>query len=941
MDSTKGLQYEKYIKSHIITNLNTPAYLWHEIPEKLLIQANLIHSNNTARLKRRRAKSDNINPLVDTGIDILQQNENSFTIVQCKSGYESGITIANLAGFSYMTTNHRHLFGDVYYTSKLSAHIEENHAESSIRFIRLPIDPPLAHSPVPTPFIPFDYQNDAKNTILEHFIKDNKAILSLPCGCGKTFTSYLISEAFESIILLSPLKQFAKQNMDRFIEYGYDKKNTLLIDSDGTRDSIFITNFIKNRKSILISATYDSVDKVFEIITLLSNTLIIIDEFHNLSKRNVTDSDDTMYKLLNSSYKIMFMSATPRVYEIENDIDDGIDLGDIIYQMSFTTAISNKYITDYRIFLPSIHETNGDLIEDINKEINLNTIGDSLRAKCLFLFKGLLHHGNRKCIIYCKDTNELATMIKNMNTLNEYFIMDLNIQSITSKTGYSARQKILRDFEDDSRVQLLFSVRILDECIDIPRCDSIYITYECKSKIRTIQRMCRCIRIDKDNKFKIGHVYIWCDEYAEILDTLSGIKEYDVMFSDKISVMSIDWTKKEGVDKDKVDEDIKFVEDFVMEVKEYKCMSWDKKLEAVKKYMDDNNKRPSAMSDDEGVRRIGAWICTQNKNYKKRIRTMKTIEYRNKWDEFKKSAYGKYILTTEDKWDIRFKELVQYIETNKNIPSRNDENIASLRMWLDEQRLKYTRKTGRMKYIEYQIKWKDFIETYGKYIISNEDKWKNWYAQLETFIKDNNRLPSESIKTEKKLGKWLNHQNENYINKNKSMNTVERQTIWEKLVKNNKHLFYTDEEKWDITLNNIIDFIKQYNKLPVRNHKNIFGKSLGKWISRQTDNYNKNIYLMQDNSRRAKWEQFRETYKILFFTNEQLWDYNMQLLITFITQNKRLPSKKDKNIEYLRKWVSHQNTNYTKQQYIMKNPIYRAKWEHFKQNYSNDKINTL
>ena len=56
------------------------------------------------------------------------------------------------------------------------------------------------------------------------------------------------------------------------------------------------------------------------------NTLFIIDEFHNLSKTNISDKNDDIYKLLKSIRKILFMSATPRIYDIEyeeeNDNED-------------------------------------------------------------------------------------------------------------------------------------------------------------------------------------------------------------------------------------------------------------------------------------------------------------------------------------------------------------------------------------------------------------------------------------------------------------------------------------------------------------------------------------------------------------------------------------------------------------------------------------------
>mgnify|MGYP003351949636 CR=1 FL=1 len=79
------------------------------------------------------------------------------------------------------------------------------------------------------------YQLKAKE-LADTYYKDNiKGIISMPCGTGKTYTSYLISQSYKQIIIISPLKQFAQQNLNRFIEYGFINK-TLLIDSDGTRD---------------------------------------------------------------------------------------------------------------------------------------------------------------------------------------------------------------------------------------------------------------------------------------------------------------------------------------------------------------------------------------------------------------------------------------------------------------------------------------------------------------------------------------------------------------------------------------------------------------------------------------------------------------------------------------------------------------------------------
>ena len=93
----KGYLYEIQIRDYIINNLNKPAFLWPDAPETLLLEHKIIGSHNEARLKRKETK---LNPLQDTGIDIIQVDSNDkVSFVQCKNGYKSGVTMNDLAGF--------------------------------------------------------------------------------------------------------------------------------------------------------------------------------------------------------------------------------------------------------------------------------------------------------------------------------------------------------------------------------------------------------------------------------------------------------------------------------------------------------------------------------------------------------------------------------------------------------------------------------------------------------------------------------------------------------------------------------------------------------------------------------------------------------------------------------------------------------------------------
>ena len=1001
----KGDLYELFTKNYIINSLNKKAYLWKEIPEKILIDAKLIHSHNENRIKRKNLIE---NPLIDVGVDILQIDDNkNYTMIQCKNGYNKGLKIEDLAGFYMMMFNHSHMNGNVYYTSKLSIHIKENAVNQKIQYIKLLMDNKQEEI---NNFKPYDYQIEASNKIIKYFEDNNNAILSLPCGCGKTYTSYLISLKFDKVIIISPLREFAKQNMIRFIEYGNINKY-LLVDSDGIRDLHEIKEFVKNNNKFLISSTYKSVDIISKL--NLENCLIIVDEFHNLSQSNVTDEDNNFYKLLNSDNKILLMSATPRIYENENE---DYYIGEIVYNMTFNEAIDNKYICNYKIWLPSISEDLNELNNDIKNEININEI-DNL-GKINFLFKNLLYHGSQKCIIYCKDTNDLNNIKKNILLLNKYYLVDLNINEIIAETTNKERNIILKNFEISNKIELLLSIRILDECIDIPSCDSIYITYPSESKIRTIQRLCRCIRLNKNNKYKIGNIFIWCNEYDSILNTLSGIKEYDTLFKEKINVLENNFIGK-NEDNKLVLQDKKLIEKYVLDIKEFKQFTWYEKLNQVKKYIDENNEKPNKsdkniknkqlsqwLSDQQknyknnknsmkdknkkkdyelfletykkyfmtnneiwykkleqikkyidennkkpnkyniNSKQLGCWISSQIQNYKNKTDIMKNEDIYNKWFEFiNDNKYNKYLLNNEQLWYQHFNELINYININKNIPSYENKNkdILKLAKWLTEQKTNYKNKKKIMKNNEIYNKWSEFINDYNEYFISKENIWINKLEEIKKYININKNTPSHGNKNKdiKQLGAWLSEQKTNYKNKKKIMKNNEIYNKWSEFINDYNEYFISKENIWINKLEEIKKYININKNTPSHGNKNKDIKQLGAWLSQQKINYKNKTDIMKNEEIYNIWTIFinNEQYKDFLLTNEEKWINKLEEIKKYININKKLPSINNKNndndndIKILGIWLSHQKKNYKLNKEIMKQKNIKQLWEEFIKQY--------
>lgn len=98
----KGLLYEKFVLEQLNKYYDIKeAYLWKNIPYKLLIEANIIIEDDNYTVKQRyKMKHRNYNVLLDTGIDIIcKLNNGNIILIQCKAYKNGVVSQRNLAGF--------------------------------------------------------------------------------------------------------------------------------------------------------------------------------------------------------------------------------------------------------------------------------------------------------------------------------------------------------------------------------------------------------------------------------------------------------------------------------------------------------------------------------------------------------------------------------------------------------------------------------------------------------------------------------------------------------------------------------------------------------------------------------------------------------------------------------------------------------------------------
>jgi len=498
----RGILYESQSLQYLINNnQNYLIFLWKDIPYKYIFKCGFdiyITNNNEENSYR------------DIGCDIMminKENEDDIIIVQCKNYELKNICVKDLSGFSFLfLTSKVPIKGIIISQTECSQLVQSVFLNNDkIKYQKLEYQE-HKEEPIILKHQPRNYQIEAYNKFT------GKGILQLPCGMGKTLIACMIASNYDNIIILSPLRNYAVQLLEKFKEYFEDTYNYLLLSMDGERSID-----IHNQKNI-ISSTFCSASLLLNL--KLNNTIIIVDEFHNLSINQVNDVNNDMNKLICSYDKRLFLSATPKIYEQideeqvnAHNIEEYDLFGNIFYSYSFIDAIKNKYINDFRLIIPNLKE-------DTNK--------------IDFFYKNMLYFGYKKCIIYCKTIEEIKNYEEEIIKINkDNYNIQLKTNSITYKTSLKKRYKIINEFKKDYKMNLLFSVHTLDECIDIPKCDSVYITYKVVNPINIIQRVSRCLRVS-ENKGKSG-IFLWCNKYREIKLVCNLLEDFNINISHKIS----------------------------------------------------------------------------------------------------------------------------------------------------------------------------------------------------------------------------------------------------------------------------------------------------------------------------------------------------------------------------------------------------------------------
>ena len=571
---------------------------------------------------------------------------------------------------------------------------------------------------------------------------------------------------------------------------------------------------------------------------------------------NDVDNEDTYLKeiaLLAKYNNNVYLSATI-------DKQDGFEY----YTKDIREMIKDGYLCDYTIHIPIFTE------DPTNKNICYNLIKNYSNT-----------------IIYCNSQKEGNAINKMMNSIQKGCS-----QYIDCKTSKNKRDIIIKKYKS-GKIPFLVNVRILVEGFDAPITKGICFMHLPSSSTTLIQIIGRALRLHKDKTIaniilpfsSKGDETSICRFLNIIAKNDSRVrKSYEVKkLGGYINIDKVSYVDEEvdsSTDDSDNDIELKFNMVFDSMGKIANCEElWNMRLDKLKKYIDDNGKRPKENDINKDIKQLFKWIQHQITNYNKKQKNMKDDNIYNKWNEFINSEkYKQYFIlpSSEEHFIANLNKVKKYIDENNKLPyyNDNDTNIKILSKWVQHQTTNYKNKQDNMKHNNIYNKWTEFInsEKYKKYFIvfTAEENFIVSLNKVKIYLDENHKRPSRDKKNKDitQLGEWIHTQISNYNTKINNMKDINIYNKWTEFINCDKYKIYFQSQYEDfiINLNKVIKYIDKNEKRPQQKDKDETIRVLGIWISNQACNYNKKRENMKDENIYNKWNEFKndEKYKKYF-----------------------------------------------------------------------------
>jgi hypothetical protein len=317
--------------------------------------------------------------------------------------------------------------------------------------------------------------------------------------------------------------------------------------------------------------------------------------------------------------------------------------------------------------------------------------------------------------------------------------------------------------------------------------------------------------------------------------------------------------------KNKIQQDNNLFEAFGNELKEvFKVLKFNKKLVEKKPVKKGKEKEPStskttkratweetfkklvAYKEKNGHcivpnkstenKQLAGWVNNQRVHYKFKNEGKKSQLTDKRIDKLKKIGF---VWNTQNiKWDLKFKELIDYKKEygNCNVPSQWAEN-KQLARWVNTQRVQYNLKNKReiSSMTEGRIDQLEGIDF--EWNAGNTVPWEKRFKELIDYKKEhgNCKVPSHWAEN-KQLARWVNTQREKYKLREDRKKSLMTEGHIEQLEGIGFEWNTLNNIKWDLRFEDLIAYKNEHGdcNVPSQWAEN---KQLARWVSKQRTQY--------------------------------------------------------------------------------------------------------
>jgi len=394
---------------------------------------------------------------------------------------------------------------------------------------------------------PKDYQKDIIDKSIAHFAANEKGILCITCGAGKTYISLWITKqlGLNKILVCVPnialLSQWEKsiKTLFGYIYQVFTVSSNLDIKKVFECDKFFILT------------TYASVHKIPD----FTFDMKILDECHHVTSKTTEKMERKQYiKALDiQARKQLSLTATMKIVESDTlDVvsnDNILHFGEVIYSLCLMDAIKLGIVCDYDILTIL---TNEEKFEEIFNHLNIK-----IKYKRLFLaaytsLKSISEGHTHHLLVYANNTKHAKKIRKfiKLLILNKYFTIEsLYYSDYSGDMTKGVKNKTLKNFET-SKLGIIVCVYCLSEGYDFKGLSGVVISENMTSEIRIVQAILRANRKYDQEPDKRAKILIpmfdnddWDDskkeDYNTVRKIIDELSKEDTMVHQKIKVCSI------------------------------------------------------------------------------------------------------------------------------------------------------------------------------------------------------------------------------------------------------------------------------------------------------------------------------------------------------------------------------------------------------------------